>query len=45
VAPWVHGHPHHGVDYQLGKTRIFSNQRGYPGQIAPRFQPAAVIEF
>lgn len=27
---WVHGHSHHSVDYTVGLTRVFSNQRGYP---------------
>lgn len=29
---WFHGHTHHKVDYQIGKTRIISNPLGYPGQ-------------
>lgn len=29
---WIHGHSHWSVDYQIGRTRIFSNQRGYPGE-------------
>jgi Icc-related predicted phosphoesterase len=29
----IHGHTHWSVDYQIGKTRIYSNQRGYPGEI------------
>jgi predicted phosphodiesterase len=29
---WVHGHSHHSVDYRIGDTRVFSNQRGYPGE-------------
>lgn len=29
---WVHGHSHHSVDYHIGRTRIVSNQRGYPGE-------------
>lgn len=29
---WVHGHSHHSVDYDLGRTRVVSNQRGYPGE-------------
>lgn len=29
---WLHGHTHHPVDYRIGKTRVFSNPRGYPGQ-------------
>jgi predicted phosphodiesterase len=27
---WIHGHSHWSVDYQIGRTRVFSNQRGYP---------------
>lgn len=29
---WIHGHSHHAQDYMLGKTRIISNPRGYPGE-------------
>jgi Icc-related predicted phosphoesterase len=29
---WIHGHSHWSVDYQIGCTRVFSNQRGYPGE-------------
>jgi predicted phosphodiesterase len=29
---WVHGHTHWGVDYRVGATRVYSNQRGYPGE-------------
>lgn len=33
VSLWIHGHTHHCVvDYTLGRTRIVSNTRGYPGQ-------------
>lgn len=31
-ALWIHGHSHWSVDYHIGRTRIFSNQRGYPGE-------------
>jgi Icc-related predicted phosphoesterase len=44
VPLWIHGHTHHCVDYKIGKTRIFSNQRGYPGEPDPGFKPDAVIE-
>jgi predicted phosphodiesterase len=44
VPLWIHGHTHHSVDYQIGKTRIFSNQRGYPGQFDRGYRPEAVIE-
>jgi predicted phosphodiesterase len=36
---WVHGHTHHCVDYEVGSTRIVSNQRGYPDEIVSRFKP------
>lgn len=26
---WVHGHIHSSVDYQIGKTRVVTNPRGY----------------
>lgn len=31
---WVHGHTHHGCDYTLGDTRVYSNPKGYPNQSA-----------
>lgn len=33
AALWMHGHTHHPVDYMIGRTRMISNPRGYPGQI------------
>jgi predicted phosphohydrolase len=44
ICLWIHGHTHYNVDYQIGQTRIYSNQRGYPGQISPVFEADAVIE-
>lgn len=44
VALWVHGHTHHGVDYRIGHTRVFSNPLGYPGERPPAFRDDAVIE-
>lgn len=29
---WIHGHTHWSVDYHIGRTRVYSNQRGYPGE-------------
>jgi hypothetical protein len=29
---WGHGHTHWSVDYTVGRTRVYSNQRGYPGE-------------
>ena len=39
---WIHGHTHMSVDYQIGRTRIISNQRGYPGEDTG-FDPAYVV--
>ncbi len=40
---WVHGHTHRSVDYQVGRTRVFANQRGYPGQAKTGFDERAVL--
>lgn len=34
---WVHGHTHHCVDYKIGKTRVVSNQKGYPDEATGTF--------
>ena len=44
VPLWIHGHTHYNVDYRLGSTRVLSNQRGYPDQSCPGFDPARVVE-
>ena len=44
VPLWIHGHTHHNVDFTLGKTRVLSNQRGYPSDECLRFDPALVVE-
>jgi predicted phosphodiesterase len=44
VPLWIHGHTHHSVDYKIGQTRVFSNQRGYPYEVDPKFVPGAVVE-
>src|ERR1041385_173003 len=44
VPLWIHGHTHHNVDYFLGSTRVLSNQRGYPDQLASGFNPKLVVE-
>lgn len=42
---WQHGHTHHAVDYQVGRTRILSNPRGYRSEWATiGFQPLLVVE-
>lgn len=32
---WIHGHTHDTFDYQIGKTRILCNPRGYPEEKKP----------
>jgi predicted phosphodiesterase len=44
VPLWIHGHTHYNVDYKIGPTRVLTNQRGYPDQLCPDFNPALVIE-
>ena len=44
---WIHGHTHWNVDLNVGKTRIYSNQRGYYGNSenpSLPFDPGAVVE-
>jgi len=41
---WVHGHTHFCVNYRLGNTRVVSNQRGYPDEPAPGFEPSFVLD-
>ncbi|HEX8360060.1 MAG TPA: metallophosphoesterase [Longimicrobium sp.] len=41
---WIHGHTHHCVDYQIGATRIVSNQRGYPDEHVADFDPTMALE-
>jgi predicted phosphodiesterase len=44
VPLWIHGHTHFNVDYFIGQTRVLSNQRGYPDQLAGGFNSFLVIE-
>lgn len=44
VPLWIHGHTHYNVDYVLGSTRVLSNQRGYPDQLTPGFNPGLIVE-
>jgi hypothetical protein len=44
IPLWIHGHTHHNVDYKIGATRIYSNQRGYPNETALSFEPEKVIK-
>ncbi|SER59573.1 Predicted phosphoesterase [Faunimonas pinastri] len=40
---WVHGHVHDSFDYQVGRTRIVANPRGY-GTENLDFDPGMVLE-
>jgi Icc-related predicted phosphoesterase len=40
---WVHGHTHVSFDYQVGRTRVLCNPKGY-GSENPRFNPQLVVE-
>ncbi|HSI62903.1 MAG TPA: metallophosphoesterase [Candidatus Saccharimonadia bacterium] len=41
---WIHGHVHHGNDYQIGCTRIIANPRAYPDAPTPGFIPDLVMD-
>jgi hypothetical protein len=44
AALWVHGHTHFCVDYTVNGTRVYANQRGYPHDDTPGYDPARTIE-
>jgi len=44
VRLWVFGHTHWWVDEQIRGTRVVSNQRGYPRQRVPAFDPGFLVE-
>lgn len=44
AAVWIHGHTHQCVEYEIGGTRVISNQRGYPEEPVEGFDPGKVIE-
>ena len=44
IALWVHGHIHHCSDYQIDRTRIVANTRGYPGEDTGGFNPSLTID-
>ena len=44
IPLWIHGHTHYNVDYQIGATRVLTNQRGYPREVCDGFDPGMVIE-
>jgi hypothetical protein len=42
-ALWIHGHTHRSGSFGLASTRVVSNQRGYPGEPDPGFNPSLVV--
>ena len=44
VRLWIHGHTHHCVNYDINGTQVVSNQRGYPGELVPDFNPGLVVD-
>jgi predicted phosphodiesterase len=38
---WIFGHTHYNVDFNIGKCRVISNQRGFPGE-NPDFAPRII---
>ena len=41
---WIHGHIHTSSDYQIGKTRIICNPKGYPDEPDSGFEHDFIIE-
>lgn len=44
VPLWIHGHTHYNVDYRIGRTRVLTNQYGYPDQLCAGFKRDLVLE-
>lgn len=44
VPLWIHGHTHHCVNYTIGRTVLFSNQKGYPAERKAQFNAKAIID-
>lgn len=41
---WIHGHVHDSLDYELDRTRVIANPRGYEPENALEFNPSLVVE-
>jgi len=41
---WIYGHTHANLDTVIGKTRVVSNQAGYPGEDVKGFDPGFLVE-
>jgi Predicted phosphoesterases, related to the Icc protein len=39
---WVHGHVHDSFDYQIGRSRVMCNPRGYAASPNPDFQASMI---
>jgi predicted phosphodiesterase len=44
AALWIHGHTHVRTEYEIGGTRVLSNQRGYPDDPVDGFDPGLVVQ-
>jgi len=45
IKVWLHGHTHHSCKYQIGETKILSNQCGYKGETSYyHFNPDQTFE-
>jgi predicted phosphohydrolase len=44
VALWIYGHTHRVAELDMRGTRIVSNPRGYPHDLAAGFDPSRVVE-
>ena len=44
IALWIHGHIHDSFDYEIYRTRVVCNPRGYaPNALTPDFRPDWVV--
>ena len=44
VPLWIYGHTHFNADFRAGKTRVLTNQRGYPDERCVGFKAGLVVE-
>lgn len=45
IVAWIHGHTHDSCFYEIGTTKIISNQRGYVGQRSANIFDANAANF
>lgn len=41
---WLYGHTHSNLCFEIGKTRVVTNQRGYPDEGVAGYNPKLIIE-